>query len=172
MPALHMRVTEPPPRGQWLALLGFFVVVAAVAALGVWASGDAKEFYATLVKPVWAPPAGVFGPVWSVLYVLMALAGWLVWRAKGSVEQAGAPLLLFAGQLALNGLWSWLFFRWHLGALALIEICVLWLVLLATLVRFWWVHQVAAVLMVPYLLWVSFATALTAATWRMNPALL
>ena len=172
MAALHMRVTAPPPRGQWLTLLAFAVVVAAVAALAAWASSDAETFYANLVKPSWAPPAGVFGPVWTVLYVLMAVAAWLVWRARGSIELVGAQLGLFAAQLLLNGLWSWLFFTWQLGALALVDICLLWLLLLATVVQFWRVSRLAAVLLLPYLLWVSFATALTAATWRMNPTLL
>ncbi len=172
MAALHMRVTAPPPRGQWLTLLGFVVVVSAVAALAAWASTDAKAFYANLVKPSWAPPDGVFGPVWTVLYALMAVAAWLVWRARGSIEAAGAPLGLFAGQLVLNGLWSWLFFGWQLGALALVDICLLWLLLLATMVQFWRVSRLATALLLPYLLWVSFATALSAATWRMNPTLL
>lgn len=172
MAALHMRVTAPPPRGQWLTLLGFVILVSAVAAFAAWGSSDAKAFYGTLVKPSWAPPAGVFGPVWTVLYALMALAAWLIWRTKGSVESAGAPLGLFAAQLLLNGLWSWLFFSWQLGALALVDICLLWLLLLATVVQFWRVSPLAAVLLLPYLLWVSFATALTAATWRMNPTLL
>ncbi|MEP7314252.1 MAG: TspO/MBR family protein [Pseudomonadota bacterium] len=172
MAALHMRVTAPPPRGQWLSLLGFVVVVFAVAAVAAIASTNAQPFYAALIKPTWAPPAGVFGPVWSVLYTLMAVAAWLVWRTKGNIEAAGAPLALFAGQLFVNGLWSWLFFRWQLGALALVDTCLLWLLLLATLVQFWRVNLLAGLLLLPYLLWVSFATALTAATWRMNPAVL
>lgn len=172
MAALHMRVTAPPPRGQWLTLLAFAVVIFVVAALAAWASSDANAFYADLVKPTWAPPPGVFGPVWTVLYVMMVVAAWLVWRAKGSIEAAGAPLGLFAAQLLLNGLWSWLFFRWQLGALALVDVCLLWLLLLATGVQFWRVSHIAALLLLPYLLWVSFATALTAATWRMNPTLL
>jgi tryptophan-rich sensory protein len=172
MAALHMRVRAPPPRGQWLTLLGFAVLVFAVAAFAAWGSSDARAFYGDLVKPSWAPPSAVFGPVWIFLYALMAMAAWFVWRARGSIELVGAQLGLFVAQLLLNGLWSWLFFTWQLGALALVDICLLWLVLLATVVQFWRVSRLAAVLLLPYLLWVSFATALTAATWRMNPTLL
>jgi translocator protein len=167
-----MRIEADAPRGRWLVLLGFLIVVAVIAALGAIASLEAKDFYAQLVKPAWAPPPGLFGPAWTVLYLMMALAGWLVWHARGSLKAASFPLTLFAVQLVLNGLWSWLFFKWHLGALAVIEVSLLWMLILATMVQFWQVRRLAGALLAPYLLWVAFATALTASVWRLNPALL
>jgi translocator protein len=163
-----------PRRGkdQWWMLLLSIVVVFAVGALASVASVGATQFYAQLVKPSWAPPAGVFGPVWTLLYLLMAIAAWLVWRARGRMSAVRGPMLLFAAQLLCNALWSWLFFHWHLGGLALLDVCVLWLLILATLVHFWLVKPLAGALLLPYLLWVAFATALTAAEWRMNPDLL
>lgn len=139
------------------------------AAVGAAASVDAPSFYAQLSKPAWAPPAGVFGPVWTVLYALMGVAAWLVWRAPGPKR---AALTLFGAQLAANALWSWLFFAWHRGALAAVEILVLLALIVAMIVAFWRISRLAALLMVPYLLWVSFASVLTWAVWRSNPTLL
>ena len=128
------------------------------------------EFYAQLTKPRGRPR--VFGPVWTVLYLSMIVSAWLVWRARGSFEAAALPLGLFFSQLLVNGLWSWLFFRWHLGAAALVDCALLWMMVLATVSQFWAVRQVSAWLLLPYLLWVGFATALTAAVWQLNPTLL
>lgn len=139
------------------------------AAVGAAASVDAPSFYAQLSKPAWAPPAGVFGPVWTVLYALMGVAAWLVWRSPGPKR---AALTLFGAQLAANALWSWLFFAWHRGALAAVEILVLLALIVAMIVAFWRISRLAALLMVPYLLWVSFASVLTWAVWRSNPTLL
>ena len=139
------------------------------AAVGAVASVDAPSFYAQLNKPSWAPPAGVFGPVWTVLYALMGVAAWLVWRSPGPKR---AALTLFGAQLAANALWSWLFFAWHRGALAAVEILVLLALIVAMIVAFWRISRLAALLMVPYLLWVSFASVLTWAVWRSNPTLL
>ena len=122
-------------------------------------------------KPGWAPPAGVFGPVWTVLYIMMAIAAVLVLRRAGW-PGARRPMALFGAQLALNALWTWLFFVWRLGGAALMEIVVLWLVLLLTILAFARVRRLAAVLLLPYLVWVSFAAALTYAVWRRNPELL
>jgi tryptophan-rich sensory protein len=149
-------------------LIGWLLVTAAAAALGGLASARAGEFYATLERPSWAPPAAVFGPVWTTLYVLMAVAAWLVWRERGFAG-ARVALALYLAQLALNALWTWLFFAWRQGALALAEIVVLWLALAATVVAFRRVRPLAGALLLPYLAWVSFATALTAAVWRANP---
>lgn len=167
-----IRISVPPPRGQWRALLASLLLVAIVGALGAWASIDARSFYVPLVKPAWAPPPGIFAPVWSTLYVFMAVAAWLIWRAKGGVSRAADALAIYCAQLVLNALWSWLFFRWHQGALALLEVCLLWLVILGTLVHFWRIRQLAGLLLLPYLVWVAFATALTAAVWRLNPGIL
>lgn len=104
-----------------------------------------------------------------MLYALMGVAAWLVWRKPGGTQQA---LWLFVIQLGANALWSWLFFAWHQGALASIEVLVLLLLIAATIVSFWRLNRLAAVLLVPYILWVGFASILTWAVWRSNPDLL
>ena len=152
-----------------LALLGWLAVAFAAAAVGAVASVDAASFYAQLSKPSWSPPASVFGPVWSALYALMGVAAWLVWRSPGSHRPA---LALFGAQLVANALWSWLFFAWRLGALAAVEVFVLLALIVATIVAFWRSSRVAAALLVPYVLWVSFASVLTWAVWQRNPTLL
>lgn len=141
------------------------------AAAGGLASVNASSFYSQLTRPGWAPPGWLFGPVWSVLYTFMALAVWLVWREAG-IRRAKVALLLFAAQLVANALWSWFFFAWRSGPLAVLDIAVLWVLLVATLVAFWRIRRMAAVLLVPYLAWVSFAAALTLALWDGNPDLL
>ena len=156
---------------QWLALLGVTLATFAAAALGAWASADAPTFYAALAKPRWAPPAALFGPVWTLLYLSMALAAWLVWRARGFAG-ARTALVLFALQLAANALWSWLFFAWRQGGLAFAEVLVLWCLILATIVAFQRISRVAALLLYPYLAWTTFATALTFSVWRLNPSYL
>jgi len=166
--------SEPSPRAplrQGLGLLAFLALTACAAAIGSYASLQAPSFYASLERPSWSPPASVFGPVWTVLYALMAIAAWGVWRAAG-LRGARTALVLFAVQLALNALWSWIFFRWHAGALAVAEIALLWLFVLATTVAFWRVRAWAGALLVPYLAWVGFAGALCFALWRRNPQLL
>lgn len=156
---------------QALGLLGWLAISFAAAAIGGVASANAGEFYHALTRPAWAPPAWLFGPVWSVLYLLMGTAAWLVWRKQG-FRGAGMALWLFLIQLAVNALWTWLFFVWHQGALAFIEIVILWALILATIVAFWRVQPLAGILLLPYLAWVTFASALTYATWRLNPQLL
>ena len=102
---------------------------------------------------------------------MMAIAAWLVWRERG-FRGAQTALSLFLIQLLANALWTWLFFVLHLGAVSTAEIVVLWLLIAATIVNFWPVRQLAAFLLVPYLVWVSFATALTVSLWRLNPSVL
>ena len=164
-----LRVT-PSPVNPWLALAGWIVLCAMAGAVGAIASAEAKEFYATLEQPSWAPPAAVFGPVWTLLYIAMAVAAWLVWRERGW-EPARVALRLFMLQLALNALWSWLFFAWHLGGLALVDILVLLALIVATLAAFARIRRLAAWLLVPYLAWVGFATALNYSVWQRNPLL-
>ena len=154
---------------QLAGLAGWLVAAFAAGAVGAVASVDAPSFYAQLSKPSWAPPAGVFGPVWSTLYALMGVAAWLVWRSPGPKRVA---LGLFGAQLAANALWSWLFFAWHQGAMAAVEVLVLLALIVATVAAFWRSSRLAALLLVPYLLWVGFASALTWAVWRSNPGLL
>jgi tryptophan-rich sensory protein len=125
------------------------------------------EWYPSLAKPSWTPPNWVFGPVWTFLYLTMGVAAWLVWRRAGWAA-AAIPLTLFAAQLALNALWTPLFFGLHRPDLAFADIVVLWLAIVAATVAFWRVTPSAAILMLPYLAWVSFASALNFAIWRMN----
>jgi translocator protein len=167
-----IRIGTDSPRGQWRKLAASILLVMLVGALGALASVDAPAFYASLTKPRWAPPAGVFGPVWTLLYLMIGTAAWLVWRARGRLSRASGAMVPYGLQLALNALWSFLFFHGHHGALALIEVCALWFAILVTLVQFWRVQPAAGILLLPYLAWVSFATALTAATWHLNPGIL
>jgi len=154
---------------QLAGLLGWLLASFAAGAVGAVASVDAASFYAQLSKPTWAPPAWVFGPVWSALYALMGVSAWLVWRSPGS---KGVALRLFGAQLAANALWSWLFFAWHRGALAAVEVLVLLALIAAKVAALWRSSRLAAALLVPYVLWVSFASVLTWAVWRSNPGLL
>ena len=153
---------------QLVGLLVWLLLVFAAAAIGAIASVNAQAFYAQLVKPAWAPQAEVFGPVWSVLYSLMGVSVWLVWRSRPS----RVAFILFFAQLAANALWSWLFFAWHSGAIATAEVLILLLLIAATIWAFWQSSRMAAVLLVPYLCWVAFASALTWSVWKSNPGLL
>ena len=166
-----MQISHRPTSFHPAALLGWLLLVFACAAVGALGSSDAPTFYAQLAKPSWAPPASVFGPVWSVLYLLMGVAAWLVWREWQAPGRRSA-LMLFGVQLAANVLWSWLFFSWRQGALAFADVLLLWALIVATFVSFWRIHRLAGALLLPYLAWVSFASALTWTVWRGNPQLL
>jgi len=124
-------------------------------------------WYAALDKPSWNPPNAVFGPVWTTLYILMGIAAWLVWRRAGFAG-ARTALTLYGVQLALNALWSYLFFGMQSPLAAFLELTVLWGVIVATLVRFWRVSPAAGALLIPYLCWVSFAGVLNFVIWRLN----
>ena len=154
-----------------LGLLGWLLLCFATAAVGAVASVSARAFYADLIRPAWAPPGWVFGPVWTLLYTLMAVAAWLVWRRAG-FRGAGGALGLFLAQLAANALWSWLFFAWRRGAAAFLEILLLDALVLATLLAFRRHRPAAAALLMPSLAWIAFATALGFDLWRANPRLL
>ena len=156
---------------QLLGLVGWLVLSFAASAVGALASIQAQSFYGQLAQPAWAPPPWVFGPVWTVLYALMAIAAWLVWR-NGGFRSHRLALSLFLVQLAFNALWSWVFFAWKYGGIAFAEIVLLWALIVATLVSFWRVRPLAGALLVPYLLWVSFAAALNFALWQLNPQIL
>ncbi len=156
---------------QALGLIAWLALVFAAAAIGAVAATKAGTFYAQLVRPAWAPPGWLFGPVWSTLYLLMGIAAWLVWRVQ-SLAGACTALALFIVQLAVNALWSWLFFVWHLGGLAFAETLILWCLIAGNIVAFWRIQMLAAALLLPYLAWVSFASVLTFAVWRLNPELL
>ena len=149
------------------ALVGFLAVTSLVALLGSMATATSVQtWYQALSKPSWNPPAWLFGPVWTVLYLAMAVAAWLVWLHHGSGRREA--LLLFAVQLILNAAWSWLFFYGRAPGAALVDIVLLWIAIAATIAAFARVRTDAAWLMVPYLAWVTFATALNAAIVHLN----
>ena len=156
---------------QATGLVAWLLLTFATAAIGAFASADAGAFYGQLTRPSWAPPGLLFGPVWSALYALMAFSAWWVWRARGFTG-ARSALVLFVAQLAANALWSWLFFVWHQGGLAFAEVLLLWGMVAATVISFWRISSLAAALLMPYLAWVTFASALTFSVWKLNPGLL
>jgi translocator protein len=125
------------------------------------------EWYAQLTKPDWSPPGWLFGPVWAALYAMMAIAAWLIWR-KRNEKSVALPLAIFAVQLALNFAWSPLFFGMQRPDLAFIDIMLLLIAIVATFILFAPVSRTAAILLVPYLAWVSFASVLNFAMWRLN----
>ncbi len=152
-------------RHHWLVIILLIVLCFAVAGLGGLATTpNIPNWYAALAKPSWTPPGWLFGPVWSALYLSMAIAAWLVWR-KGN---ASVPMILFAVQLAFNAAWSWLFFGLQSPGMAFIDIVLLWAAIVATMVVFWQRSPAAGLLFVPYLAWVSFAAVLNWAIWRLN----
>lgn len=151
------------------SLVGFLAITFAAAVIGSAATfRSVATWYPTLVKPTWTPPAFLFGPVWTALYCAMAVAAWRVWRAQTG-SKATAVLRTYGAQLALNALWSVLFFGLRRPDLALLDIAALWIVLVIALVRFWRADRIAGGLWSPYVAWVSFAFALNAAIWRLNP---
>jgi len=160
-----------PNSRNFLGFIAWFAVSFAASAIGALASIQAKQFYGLLTQPAWAPPSWLFGPVWTALFAMMAVAAWLVWRT-GGFRANRVALSLFLVQLAFNTLWSWLFFAWHRGALAFADIVLLWVLIVATLASFWRVRPIAGALLIPYLLWVSFAAFLNFSVWQLNPQLL
>lgn len=153
---------------RWLVLLVFIGLAFAAAGIGGAATrGSVGTWYSTLAKPAWNPPAWVFGPVWSTLYLLMSVAAWRVWR---HVENPGRrpALAWYFGQLGLNALWSWLFFGLRSPGLAFAEVLVLWAALVVVLVKFARIDRPAALLWTPYLAWTSFAATLNGAVWWLN----
>jgi|SRR6185437_527754 len=145
--------------------IGLCVLVGVIS--GMLTRRDIAGWYAGLRKPSSNPPNWIFGPVWMALYILMGVAAWMAWSQPVSQLRTYA-LTWFAIQLALNFLWSMIFFRWHAIAGALGEISFLWLAILATIVMFWEVRPLAGWLLLPYLAWVSFATALNLGIFRLN----
>lgn len=145
-----------------LATLGATFVVATIASQfmpGPW--------YEQLTKPSWTPPNWVFGPVWTILYAAMAIAAWLVWKGR-SLSEVTRPMALFAGQLLLNGLWSYLFFGRQMIGMAFINIVALWLLIILTMIVFWRFNKYAGILFVPYLLWVTYAATLNFGLMYLN----
>ena len=148
-------------------LISLLMCYGAAVIGGLFGAGGQGGWYADLAKPSWTPPSWVFGPVWTILYGMMAVAVWLVWL-RHRQRPAAAAMAAFALQLAFNAAWSPLFFGLHRPGLAFADIVLLWLALVATVWLFLRRSAVAAVLLLPYLLWVSFAAALNLAIWRLN----
>lgn len=150
-----------------LGLLAFCAATVAAATTG--AAFRPGDWYEGLSKPAWRPPNWLFGPAWAVFYATIAIAGWLVWRADG-LFGAALPLALWCVQLALNAAWSWFFFGLRRMDLAFVDVVLLWFAIAGTILSFAPVHAGAALLLVPYLAWVTFAAALNLAIWRRNLA--
>ena len=163
-----MSENQKSPLAQTIGL--FVAILICFAAAGLGAAVTTPQipgWYAALAKPAWNPPDWIFGPVWSLLYLMMAVAAWVVWRRAGFAA-AKLPLALFAIQLALNSLWSVLFFGLHKPGAAAVEIVLLWAAILATFITFRRQSRWASGLLVPYLAWVSFAGVLNIMIWRLN----
>jgi len=153
---------------QAAVLVVCLAVVFAAAAVGwPFTAAATRTWYQEIERPGWTPPDWVFGPVWTVLYVLMAVAAWLVWRQGGWSAQR-LPLALFAVQLLLNAAWTPLFFGLGLFGTAFIELLAMWCAILATTLAFRRVRPLAAWLMLPYLLWVTYAATLNFGIWWLN----
>jgi tryptophan-rich sensory protein len=149
-------------------LLAAIAVCEVAGGLGAVATSEGiKTWYPRLEKPSFTPPGWVFGPVWTVLYALMGASGWLLWKRRDD-ERAMQAGKLFALQLMLNTLWSFIFFKWRSPGWALLEIVVLWCAILMTIRAAWRINPLAGALLVPYLLWTSFATLLNARVWQLN----
>jgi benzodiazapine receptor len=150
---------------QIVALIAWLSLCFATAWIG--STFVPGEWYVQLKKPPWTPPGYLFGPVWTLLYTMMGLAAWLVWKRAG-FSGARLALTIFVVQLVLNGMWSWIFFGMHKVGLAFAEILLLWVMILATIFAFWRQYTLAGAFLIPYLAWVSFAAALNFSIWWMN----
>jgi tryptophan-rich sensory protein len=153
---------------DWLALVVFIAICFAVAGIGsAFTAGSVKTWYPGLLKPPGTPPAWVFGPVWSTLYLMMATSAWLVWRQR-DLEDVALALAVFVAQLILNGLWSYIFFGLRRPGAALIEIIVLLVAIAITTIKFLEHSRLSLWLMTPYLAWVTYASYLNYGIWRLN----
>lgn len=154
---------------DWFKLI-IAVVVSEVAGIigSIFTISAIPAWYATLVKPALNPPAWIFGPVWTTLYLVMGIAAFLVWRKGWDKTGVKTALSLFAVQLILNALWSIIFFGLHSPAWALVDIIAMWIVIVATIAAFSKISRSAAWLLAPYILWVSFALYLNYSIWRLN----
>jgi len=155
-------------KSRWLPL-GLFLFLALLTGLigGLATATSVGTWYVALHKPSWTPPNWLFGPAWTLLYVLMAVATWRVWRA-GSPVESRHTFRLYSAQLGLNALWSILFFALRQPGWALVDVLALWLVLMRLLVRYRYADRLALWLWAPYVAWVTYAALLNAAVWELN----
>ena len=150
-----------------LALIVFLAICLGAGGLGsFFTASSVREWYPRLRKPLGTPPSWVFGPVWTTLYVLMALSAWLVWRQYG--KGARPALFIFLAQLALNVAWSGIFFGSRMPGVAFVEIVILWFAIVFNIFIFYSLLPVAALLLAPYLLWVGYAAYLNFGIWHLN----
>lgn len=149
--------------------LAFFlsICIAAMIAGAVVTTPNVTTWYKELTQPLWTPPPWLFGPVWTVLYIMMAVSAWLVWK-RADASNARWPLMLFGIQLVLNIAWSWVFFGMKSPVLALIEILLLLFAIALTMIIFWKISRMASLLLAPYIVWVMFATSLNVGFWWLN----
>ncbi len=153
-------------RDIW-GLAAFLAICLGIAAVtGFVTAPNVAGWYQELAKPSFNPPNSLFAPVWTLLYIMIAVSGWLIWRATGFGPDR--PLVIYGLQLALNFAWSFIFFGAHMIGLALADIVLLLIVIGWNIVAFWRIEPIAGLLLVPYFFWVSFATALNAAIWDIN----
>lgn len=153
---------------DWIALVAFFVITFIAAGIGsMFTTKSLGVWYDALKKPSWTPSGGTIGAIWTILYILMAIAVWLVWDGA-ELSSIELPVILFFIQLSLNAAWSWLFFGRENPRMAFFEIIVLWLLIFLTLISFLQVELLAGLLLVPYLIWASIASALNYSVWKLN----
>jgi tryptophan-rich sensory protein len=154
---------------SWTRLLLSIALPVGVGVLAsVFTQSGVDTWYRNIKKPSWNPPDAVFAPVWTTLYILMGIALYLIWQSNAAARVKRLAIGFWIAQLALNALWSFLFFSLHDIGLALVEIILLWLAILSTIFLFARVHKAAAWLMVPYISWVSFAAILNYTIWQLN----
>lgn len=152
----------------WISLFVFLLLCFLVASVGsLWTKEGVTTWYSTLIKPSWTPPAWVFGPVWSILYAMIAVSGWLIYQANHSRQRIVA-LIFYSIQLFLNFIWSFLFFSLRSPILGFIDILLLCVFIALTIIQAWRVRPLASILLIPYLLWVMYATTINAGIWILN----
>jgi tryptophan-rich sensory protein len=152
----------------WISFVIFILICFIVQIVGsLWTKETVSTWYPTLAKPSWTPPDWIFGPVWSCLYIMIAISGWLIYQAEDS-DKRTAALILYGAQLALNFIWSFLFFSLRSPILGLIDIILLCLLISLTIIKAWQVRPLASLLLIPYLIWVMYAASLNAGIWLLN----